>query len=117
MLRNRMVLSLTWRFGRHGCGLPSCERVLVTALSCGEREPSESTQRENFPSRPLLLLAEILAELAGAVDGRAFSEVLQFEELPDLHLGFAVRPVGVRDALGPFESLLARLDLDDPVSG
>src|SRR5205823_2033840 len=76
-----------------------------------------SLQRPGPPGRVtrLWVLLKLLAEFTCAIHRFAWAEVVQLEELADLD--FAFLAVGSRGALGPLDSLLPRLHLDDPVSG
>src|SRR6266853_4934390 len=65
----------------------------------------------------LLLLPEVLLHLAKALDCLARTEILQFEELPDLDLSFLAVDGGIGKAPRPFHRFFPRLYLDDRVAG
>src|SRR5262245_44283233 len=65
----------------------------------------------------LLALRELLLELARLVHRFAGSEVVQLEQLANLDLAFGSLAVGSGRALRPFDRLLLRLHLDQPVAG
>src|SRR5271156_2050526 len=65
----------------------------------------------------LLLVCQLLLQLARAIDRLARGEILQLEELAELDLAFRALAMGSRGALGPFDCFLLRLHLDQPISG
>src|SRR5258708_37558538 len=65
----------------------------------------------------LLLLPEVLLHLAKALDRLARTEILQFEELPDLDLGFLAVDGGIGKSPRPLHRFFPRLYLDDRVAG
>src|SRR5215471_15077962 len=64
----------------------------------------------------LLLFFELFPQIAMTVDCFARSEIFQLEKLTNFDLGFALQARLKGDALGPFDGLFARLDLDNPIS-
>src|SRR5215471_15962790 len=60
---------------------------------------------------------ELLLELARLIDRLAGTQVVQLEELANLDLALRSLPVRGGRALGPFDRLFPRLDLDQPVAG
>src|SRR5712692_643584 len=93
MLRNRIMISPCFGI---------CNFHSTTRIQCCRIE--------------LLLLLELFAELARAIDRLAGTEVVHLEKLADLDFAFLawVRRGG---ALGPFDRLFPGLHLNDPVSG
>src|SRR5215211_6278716 len=71
------------------------------------------------PRPSCLLLGQLPSELAPSFDRRALTELLQLEQLAQLHLPFGLGlTTGLkREPLGPFDGLLHRLHLEDPVAG
>src|SRR3974390_1801938 len=65
----------------------------------------------------LLLLCQLLLQLARAVDRLAGTEIFQLEQLTQLDLAIRSFAVWSGGAFGPFDRLFLRLHLDQPVPG
>src|SRR5262245_29629048 len=55
-------------------------------------------------------------DLAKAIHGLSGPEIVQLEQLPDFDLPLFTTHCGVGKALGPFERLFSRLDLDQRIA-
>src|SRR6202040_2385659 len=63
------------------------------------------------------LLHQFALEPACVLDRRAWTEIIELEQLAKLDLAFRTVAVRRGAALGPVDRLLLRVDLDQPVTG
>src|ERR1700730_17935326 len=74
------------------------------------------TSRSTTSLRLLLRFRELFPQFRRAVDRFARSEILQLEKLANFDLAFLAFAVGIGDSLSPFDRLLLRFHIDDPVA-
>src|SRR5262249_26745850 len=85
---------------------------------CSGLWPKSLASHHNPPSRVLLLLRDLLLQLAHVFDRLAGTEILQLEQLAYLDLGLPAAAIGLEgNALGPFDGLFLRLHLNQPIAG